>query len=69
MDRFRKLRNIIVILTALFVVDTVLLTLMIPVRTILTWTVIATQAVVVLYFAALSFGLVKEAEENEKDNK
>lgn len=69
MERFGKLRKIVVLLIALFVLDTVVLTLMIPVRTFMTWAVIATQAVVVIYFAALSFGLVKEAEENETKEK
>lgn len=67
MERFRKLRHVIVLLIVLFVLDIVLLTLMIPVRTFLTWAVIATQAVVVIYFGALSLGLVKEAEENERN--
>lgn len=69
MERFGKLRRVIVLLIALFVLDTVLLTLMIPVRTFMTWAVIAIQAVVVIYFAALSLGLVKEAEENETKEK
>lgn len=63
------MRRVIVLLIALFVLDTVLLTLMIPVRTFMTWAVIAIQAVVVIYFAALSLGLVKEAEENETKEK
>lgn len=69
MDRFGKLRKVIILLIALFILDMALLTLMIPVRTFTTWTVIVIQSVVVIYFAALSFGLVKEAEENEKDDK
>ncbi len=67
MDRFGKLRRVIVLLTVLFVLDLVLLVWMIPVRTFLTWGVAVVQAVVVVYFVALSLGLVREAEERDKD--
>ncbi|HIW98242.1 MAG TPA: hypothetical protein H9866_07125 [Candidatus Tidjanibacter gallistercoris] len=67
MDRFGKLRRVIVLLTVLFVLDLVLLVWMIPVRTFLTWGVAVVQAVVVVYFVALSLGLVREAEERDRD--
>ena len=66
MDRFRKLRRVVALLIVLFVLDLALLPLMIPVRSFLTWAVAATQAVVVLYFAVLSLGLIREGEDRGK---
>lgn len=68
MDRIKRLRKIIVLLIVLFVFGLVLLTMMIPMKSFISWIVIGTQAVVILYFAALSFGLVKELESHENDN-
>lgn len=68
MDRIKKLRKIIVLLIVLFVFGLVLLTMMIPAKSFTAWLVIGVQAIVVLYFAALSFGLIKEIEEHEKQN-
>lgn len=70
MDRFRKLKRIIILLAVLFTLDLVLLVLMIPVRTIMTWAVIATQVIVVVYFCALSFAFLKESKERaeKQDN-
>lgn len=65
MERFRKLRNIIIMLAVLFVLDTILLVLMIPTRTFMTWTVVAVQAVVFIYFSVLSFALLREVEEKD----
>lgn len=69
MERYRKLRSIIIILLVLFGLDIILMVLMIPARTFLTWAVAGTQAVVAIYFAALSLGLVKEAEERDTEDR
>ncbi len=67
MDRFKKLKRVIVLLTALFSLDLVLLVLMIPVRTIMTWAVIVTQVIVVIYFCALSLAFLKESKERNEN--
>lgn len=59
------MRNIIIMLAVLFVLDTILLVLMIPTRTFMTWTVVAVQAVVFIYFSVLSFALLREVEEKD----
>lgn len=68
MGRFRRLRNVIILLIVLFALDMALLTLMIPVRTFLTWAVIVTQAIVAVYFSALSFGLLKALKDKSIDS-
>lgn len=68
MDGIKKLRNVIVLLVVLFVLGLVLLTIMIPMKSFIAWVIIGTQVVVILYFVALSLGLLKEVERNEKNN-
>lgn len=67
MDRFRKLRHVIVLLLVLFALGLILLIVMVPTRTFLTWAVAVTQAVVAVYFGVVSFGLLKELQEKEHD--
>ena len=45
----------------------ILLIVMVPTRTFLTWAVAVTQAVVAAYFGVVSFGLLKELQEKEHD--
>ena len=66
MTRFDRLRRIITLLAILFVLDIILIVMMIPVRTFLTWGVIAVQVIVVAYFIAIAAGLIKESEFHEK---
>lgn len=68
MDGIKKLRNIIVLLVVLFVLGLVLLTIMIPMKSFVAWVIIGTQVVVILYFVALSLGLIKEVEQYGKNN-
>ncbi len=67
MDRFRKLRHVIVLLLVLFALGLILLIVMVPTRTFLTWAVAVTQTVVAAYFGVVSFGLLKELQEKEHD--
>lgn len=67
MDRYRKLRHIILILLALFALGLILLIVMIPTRTFLTWAIAVTQVIVAAYFAAVSLGLLKELQEKDPD--
>ena len=67
MDRFRKLRHVIVLLLVLFALGLILLIVMVPTRTFLTWAVAVTQAVVAAYFGVVSSGLLKELQEKEHD--
>ena len=65
MTRFARLRRIIILLSILFLLDISLIVMMIPVRTFLTWGVVAVQGIVVAYFIAIAVGLIKEAELHE----
>ena len=67
MDRFRKLRHVIVLLLVFFALGLILLIVMVPTRTFLTWAVAVTQTVVAAYFGVVSFGLLKELQEKEHD--
>ncbi len=67
MDRYRKLRHVIILLLVLFALGLVLLIVMIPTRSFLTWAVAVTQAIVASYFAAVSLGLLKELKEKDGD--
>ena len=66
MDSFRNVRWVGALLIVLFLLEVALILLMFPVRSFLTWAVAATQAVVVLYFAVLSLGLIREGEDRGK---
>lgn len=68
MDRFAKLRRVVWLLVVLAVLDIVLLAFMLSLDSFMEWAVLITQAVVVLYFTVVALGLVKEAENNEKEN-
>jgi hypothetical protein len=65
MERGKKLKNLIFLLIGLFVLDLVILGLMIPRFTLLTWAVIFMQAVVAAYFTAIALGLIRELRETE----
>ena len=67
MDRFRKLRHVIVLLLVVLALGLILLIVMVPTRTFLTWAVAVTQTVVAAYFGVVSFGLLKELQEKEHD--
>lgn len=67
MERFKKLKRVIILLILLFVLNLIMLILMIPVRSFMTWGVIGVQLVVVLYFSAISFGLLKEVQKDKPD--
>ena len=62
MSRFKRLRRVILLLSVLFILDIILLVKMIPVRTLMTWLVIAVQIVVLAYFVAIAMALIKETE-------
>lgn len=66
-NRFKKLRNIVTLLAIIFAVDIVLLIIMMPAYSVLFFTVLAAQAIVVLFFGVLARGLIKEVEETERE--
>ena len=65
-DRFKPLRKVVILLVILFSIDTVLLATMMTLRTPFSWIVIGIQAVIVAYFAAISFGLIKQLRKKEE---
>lgn len=66
MERFRRMRRIVALLIAIFLVNTALMAVMIPAWNMMMVTVMIVQLIVILYFAVLSRGLIKEAEEMER---
>ena len=65
--RWKALKRVIITLTVLFVLDAVLLLTMIPL-TFYTGVLMGMQGVVVLYFAVLSFGLLKRLKKHGFDD-
>ncbi len=63
MDRFAKIKRVVALLVALFVVDAGLLAVTVEVRSPLAWVALGVQLVVVVYFAAVALGLLRELKE------
>lgn len=63
MDRFAKIKRVVALLVALFVVDAGLLAVTVQVRSPLAWVALGVQLVVVVYFAAVALGLLRELKE------
>jgi len=67
MDRFAKIKRVVALLVALFVVDAGLLAVTVEVRSPLAWVALGVQLVVVVYFAAVALGLLRELQERTGD--
>lgn len=67
MDRFAKIKRVVALLVVLFVVDAGLLAVTVEVRSPLAWVALGVQLVVVVYFAAVALGLLRELQERTGD--
>ncbi len=65
-NRIKRLKNIVTLLVVIFALGLAMLVMMIPVHNFFTISVLAVQAVVIIYFAVLSRGLIKDNGEQER---
>ncbi len=65
-NRIKKLKNIVILLVVIFVLGLGMLAVMIPAHNFFTISIFAVQAIVIIYFAALARGLIKDNEDYER---
>lgn len=65
-NRIKKLKSIVTLLIVIFVLGLVMLAMMIPAHNFFTISVLVVQTIVIIYFASLAFGLIRDNDAYER---